>query len=744
MRTFERLTKSLPPPNAKLPERARKGRVRTFIAYSIAGVHCMLMEPAKTFLRSAGVYFLYAFTIFLGAFLLFAVQPIMGKYLLPFFGGSSSVWAISLLFFTGVLFVGYAYVQALSRLEPRRQALVHGVISFTLVVLTLGAIFLIWQSVFPALDWIADSSFGPAMNVLLALLVAVGAPYFLLSTTGPLLQYWWGLTVRSEPYKLYALSNAGSLLALLCYPFLIEPLVRLRVQQGMWETLFIVYALLIAYICVHFARSDVHAHVSSETSTVKSTTWLAWIGLAALPSAMLVATTVFITQVVAPVPLLWVVPLAIYLLTFIIAFAGYGASRFLPLLVLGASFAAYQFASFDPTQVLKQVIIYLALLFLIGLFCHGLLYTGRPSTSKLPFFYLLISLGGVIGTFCVGLIAPMVFSDYLEFHIGLAISAILSVALLSPEFFPRILSDSKILIARVAFICFILGLLLPLLSRSGDVPFVAERNFYGVTKVEFLDGINTLMHGTTLHGIEPTSREWRGSPSSYYVLGSGLGRAMLFEQGEREAEGMQVAVMGLGSGSISSYCRDKDAYVFFEIDPDMERIARERFNYLARCKNSEVHIGDGRMLLAEELKSGNAEKYDLIVMDAFSDDSIPTHLVTLEAVRMYAEHLRSSRSIIAIHASNRYIYLPNVILRIAKELRMDATIILDDGAASTLGSPSMWVLLTKDHSVFDSLVFASTSPWIARDVPLWTDDYTSLFSVVDFGLVRFFMRAQAQ
>ncbi len=681
--------------------------------------------------RLGASYLITAVTVFLSAFLLFAIQPIASKYLLPYFGGSSSVWATSLVFFTTILFVGYAYVYMLTTRRPFIQMLVHGIVIVAAAIVTMLAV-VIWGSLYPPLDWITGSSFTPSVRVLIALSLSVGVPFFLLSTTGPLLQYWYGVASDTAPYKLYALSNAGSLLALISYPFLIEPLIPLSTEVAIWTVLFFIYTLLLVLITV--TVSNVPPSVRATAREVGTLTRkLEWVAYASLPAFLLVATTTVLTQLISPVPLLWVVPLALYLLTFIIAFGGMVRARFLPFFVLLAAIAAYLYTPASPHEIVPETLAYLSLLFFTCLFCHARLYEMRPHTPALPFFYLCTSLGGVIGTICASLIAPVLFNDFWEFPLGLAIAASIAVYFMPDDLYPRVMRESTIRMIRIVspFVFAVMLTNTVVAGVSADV--LASRNFYGTVQVNFTEEATVLMHGTTMHGLQPTSREWSYVPTSYYTQSSGIGRAIQYAQ-TRRADGVRVGVIGLGTGSLAVYCEKNDAFVFYEIDPRIEDIARTYFSYLSRCEGSQVRIGDGRISLAAE--SATSTAYDVLAVDAFSDDAIPAHLLTKEAVELYMSSLASENSVLAIHTSNRFLVLYPVVLSIARTLGLTAMVVIDEGAGGHLGSPSQWVLLAKNPKVFDADPFIGVARWSAP-TPLpkpWTDTYTSLFTVIDVPL----------
>lgn len=678
-------------------------------------------------------YAIYAFTIGLSALLLFALEPMVGKSLLPWFGGSSAVWATSLLFFTSALFAGYLYVFLLIRFAKERSALVHvGVVALCAVALIVSL--LIWGSMYPPLDWVTEKG-QPALNLLLVLSLSIGAPFFLLATTGPLLQYWYSATTREEPYHLYAISNAGSLIALLGYPFLIEPSYSLRLQENSWLLLFFLYALCCVSISIMFRRSGARAPEQAAASgRLPWTTYAIWTGLSALPAFMLVATTTEITQVVAPVPLLWVIPLSLYLLTLIVAFAGRGGSIFVPLVLLVTASLAFNYTPASWVDASPRILSYLALLFFAGLACHAKLYELRPAPARLPLYYLFVSFGGMIGTLFASMLAPLVFDDLWEFPLGLALCAAVGIALISERFFPRLLNLRYVFFVKAILIAGTAFLFTNMIFADDAVPSIHERNFYGTARVEFRPEITSLMHGTTLHGIQPVKSDYRYLPTSYYVPSSGIGRALIYEQGRRKGKDFKIAVIGLGTGSIASYCREGDEFVFYEIDPAIVDIARTHFTYLGHCKGSSIRLGDARIVMEKEGRDGDRGGYDIIAMDAFSDDTVPVHLITLQAIEMYNAHLRDRQGIIAVHISNRYLDLWPVIARIARQLNLTATVITDS-PTDELGSATRWVLLSRDPEVFQAIEFANIAPWPApQDAPLWTDDYSSALSALSLDI----------
>ena len=669
-----------------------------------------------------------AAAIFSSALLLFAIEPISGKYLLPYFGGSSSVWETSLVFFTGTLFLGYLYVYLLCMLPRARQFAVHACVvaacaAVVLVSLRTGSA----PGFFPG--WAGGNGIAPYLGVLRALAATVGMPYFLLATTGPLFQYWFGLSTQKEPYRFYALSNAGSLLALVAYPTLIERFSSVHMQEYVWSVLFIFCAALFGAIMAALFRAlRAEAAELPVTNALPAQRMLQCIGFAALPAFMLVATTTQITQAVAPVPLLWIVPLIVYLLTFILAFSGRGGGAFMRGLLFASAIAAFIVMQGVP-NILLQGGLYLVLLFFCGLACHSELWRLRPPTRSLPLFYVLISFGGMVGTFCASILAPLVFHDLWEFPLGVCVCAITALILLPERFFPpafdaRQKPATKIVIGLMVIAAFFTAI------RSGDAHVIAaSRDFYGTAKILLVDDFTVLELGGILHGSEYTEPEKHFLPTAYFTPGSGVGRSIAYE--EIEEKDLRVGVLGLGVGTLAAYCRPGDAYVFYEIDPKIVALAQNYFGYLRHCAGAQVRVGDGRLLLQNEQKEGDLGQYDILAIDAFSGDTVPVHLLTREAFALYAAHLHSPQSIIAVDISNRYLDLAPVVLRLAREMGFSA-IITDQGSEKDPGAlPSEWILLAKDPAVFNSKIFAdASSAPLPAPGPLWTDDYTSLFPLL--------------
>ncbi len=647
----------------------------------------------------------YALTIALSSFLIFLIEPLAGKSLLPHFGGAASVWSACLVFFTGALFAGYAYAALLVRTLPRMQFLAHGaVVAFAFVWMVLGS---------------TESAWGGEWGVLGSLVGAYGPQFLLLSATAPLVQQWYARRF-GEPYRLYALSNAASFLGLLAFPFVLEPWLPLSVVLGLSRILFCVFALLVLYLAWVQARARADDIRGAEVDRRHIATWIA---LAALPTALLSSTTTQLTQVIAPVPLLWIVPLALYLLSFVLAFGGFRITPWLATGVLASSIVAYAITPARAELAPLQLAAYLALLFGTAWICHGHLYASRPAPQGLTSFYLATSLGGLIGTLSIAFAAPLVFSDYLEFPILVGCAALVALWSVRANL-PRAIIAACALVILGGTTTFLAGR--PLVDvRAQDRTLL--RDFYGVKTVGRTEAGNFLLHGRTLHGLQLAGAS-STEPQVYYSPLSGVGRAL---SALRAREGqLRVAVIGLGTGTLAAYCAPQDTFAFFEIDPQVATLARDDFSYLSQCPAETVAIGDGRMLLGG-VPAG--ETFDLIAVDAFDSDAIPLHLLTREAFSLYASRLARADSIIALHVSNRYLDLPPVVIRTAADAGLASMVVRDYGRAGTLDAPTTWVLLARDSRVFTDPAFAGadTTPIVPARRG-WTDDFSSILSSIRF------------
>jgi SAM-dependent methyltransferase len=663
-----------------------------------------------------------AAAIFLSAFLLFQVQPVVGKLVLPWFGGSAGVWTTCLLFFQMLLLLGYLYAHVVvHKLDHRGQLLLHGgLLLAALLTLPLR----LHEAFRPA------TGEAPALRLLGLLTVTVGLPYLLLSTTGPLVQAWVARKGK-VPYRLFALSNLGSMLALLGYPVLVEPFLRLRFQAWAWSGGFLLFAVLILQVGRRSAHA-VHDEAAVDPGPVPGRGLkLLWVWLAAVPSILLMAVTSHLSSNVAPIPFLWVVPLALYLLSFILCFDSdrwYRRWLFLPLLplVLGG-LAALLHPDLRFWAVRGQVALFCAGLFVICMVGHGELARLRPHPRYLTGFYLRISAGGAIGGLLVAVAAPALFRSYLELPLGLVLCAAMILVVLARDGrgLNRWLWRGALFL--FAILTGSLGAYAWKIDHTdAEGAVVRDRNFYGTLTVYNRNGgaWRTLSHGTITHGGQFLDAARANNAVTYYGPDSGVGLAIRsLPEGPRK-----LAIVGLGAGSLAVWGRPGDRVSFYEINPLVERFARGYFSFLRNSRAQvDIRFGDARLTLEREPPQG----YDLIAVDAFSSDAIPVHLLTREAFAVYARQLRPG-GVLAVHISNRYLDLAPVVRAGAEPLGLHARVVDNDGDEDQEIYASTWVLLCKDEPFFRAEAFldnADVGRLPARTIP-WTDDFSNLFRIL--------------
>lgn len=743
----------------------------------------------------------YALTIFCGAFLLFQVQPLLGKYILPWFGGGPGVWTTCMLFFQVMLVGGYAYAHGAARwLRPKKQVVLQ---------LVLLAAALISLPIIPSEAWKPGPADSPSLRILALLAATIGLPYLVLSSTGPLMQHWFTVSCPGKsPYRLFALSNVGSLAALVSYPFYFESHFTRRTQATLWSVGLVIYAVSTAVagwqVWKNAGRAiQAPAGVVPQETVQQATQgrhgpmdWVLWLLLPACASALLLATTNKLCLDVAVVPFLWVLPLAVYLLSFIVAFDSPRWYRRLPFTFgLGAALAAYCWALHIGSDwpVWRQASVYGVALFLCCMVCHGELYRLRPAPQGLTAYYLMISVGGALGGVFVALVAPAIFVGYFELHWMLFLCAGLFLAIIA--FRPQGISERywrwvgrgapvaaaigidfwmrQLLPAagankmyfqmlRVA-IWVVLGLLVctwfikrngkpgrwPVLlwlsfgtlwlgfalwnnarERDPDV-MLRCRNFYGALTVFDYNRNDPdshhymLQHGRITHGLQFTENDQRYWATTYFGQETGVGIAMrTLEAGKR-----RVGIVGLGTGTLASYGQSGDYIKFYEINPQVEVIANHPFSYLKESGGKvEIARGDARLAMERE----PAQNYNLLILDAFSSDSIPVHLLTREAFEVYNKHLQTN-SILAIHISNHYLDLEPIVHELAENAGYH-TVMIDyqERDDSWWVYSATWMLLSKNPDMLKAeLITKSATPLrpLKAGTQLWTDDFASLFPI---------------
>lgn len=689
--------------------------------------------------------FFFAGTILVSSFLLFLVQPLISKYILPWFGGGTAVWTTAMMFFQLVLLGGYLYAHWLGGRRSSTQVRVHSG-----VMLVAGGWILV-----TALAWgvplLAGASFrpgsadAPMWDVLLILLVSVGVPYFLLSTTSTLVQFWFGrLTTRGQPYRFYILSNAASLAALLSYPLLVEPNLTLHSQALFWSTGFFIFLLLLGLVLHHVARNapdsgdrvDPAVQEDIPSPPPGARTRILWVFLATCASMVLLSGTNELTQDLASVPFLWVLPLSLYLLSFMVAFSDRyripkGVLIILTLASIGFAMWAQVMAGVLDTVV--QIVVNAAVVFFACLLCHREVYERRPAPRFLTSFYLMISIGGALGGVLVNLVAPVLFEGYWEYQVGLALIAMSSVFILYQN--RQAWSwKLRVPISVVGLAATVLLLIFPLYIRAGSLWM--ERNFYGVIRVRqgVIDGVDSrrMMHGTTMHGLQALDEAYRMAPTTYYTAPSGIGLAFRSFEQRPQVKPLRVGVVGLGIGSLAVYGNAGDVFRFYELDPAVIRLAQnERYFTYLRDTPAKVEIipGDARLALERELASGS-QQYDLLVVDAFSGDSIPVHLLTREAFEVYLAHI-NPQGMLAVHISNKHVNLEPVLDQTIKALGVQGRFFSSDGARP-LGNLSWWVLIApKETLAGEPALLAASRDLNGSDrVRLWRDDFSNLFQVL--------------
>lgn len=674
----------------------------------------------------------FALATLVSAFLVFQVQPVISKTVLPWFGGSPAVWTTCMLFFQVLLFAGYAYAHLITRwLSPRLQGIVH----FSLLALALLVL-----PITPEANWKPTGSEHPATYILLILLMNVGLPYFILSSTGPLIQAWFSMdqTGRS-PYRLYALSNVGSLAALLTYPFLVEPMLTTRDQGRIWSLGFCLFVLVCGYLAARLwnTKSNEEAILAQESNPAPAPGWRSlttWLLLPTMASIMLLAITNHVCQDVAVIPFLWVAPLSLYLLTFIICFDRehwYSRKWVAGLAVVSLVALCVMMRFVHGPKLLVEVGLYFAALFLVCMVCHGELVRSKPSPRYLTMFYLMSSAGGALGGLTVALICPLIFSTTMELNIALLAAVALALGVFLADASGSWLANStkRLRIAQFAGFAVLLFVAVSQYDELKRETLVTKRNFYGVLHVERPAGSrgNILVHGRTVHGFQFDHPKLKLRPTTYYSYGSGIGRTL---HTQKTMAPLRIGAIGLGTGTVACYGQVGDLYRFYEINPAMVQIANEQYSFLSDSQAKvEVVLGDARLSLEREAN----QNFDVLILDAFSSDSIPTHLLTREAFDVYSRHLKPD-GIIAVHVSNRHLRLEPVVIRLAEHVGMECVKVNNPVDPIRVVLAAEWMLMSrnpdfKNHEVIKPVAIKfHKQP--GGDFPLWTDQYNNLFQIM--------------
>jgi hypothetical protein len=720
---------------------------------------------------------LFGVTIFVSSALLFSIQPMIAKMLLPLLGGTPAVWNTCMLFFQAALLCGYAYALLVSRWPLKRQLIVQlAILALAFISLPIG-LSSAWENSVPPTD-------NPSLWLLLCLGASVGLPFFIISSNSPLLQKWFSRTNTTgarDPYFLYAASNAGSLLALLAYPVLLEPYFTLRMQSRVWTVAYAVLVLLVGVHSLILFRSagDERSEelvVVNETEPLTMGRRLRWLLLAFAPSSLMLGVTNYITTDIASVPLLWIIPLALYLLTMVLAFARrkFFSPRFAHLIVPGATVVLLMLYLADSSGRGSRMLIllHLAYFFFAALMCHSQLAADRPAPQHLAQFYVWLSLGGVLGGIFNALVAPLLFSAVIEYPLAILLSCLLlpssqtepsgfkerrldfalpalifaltvGLGWFADKFAPIQMSGSVFVVALPLFVSYplrkrpmrfalSLGAVIVaagLVTGVGRTTLHAERNFFGVLRVtsDHDRDLHSFLHGSTVHGRQNTVPGQRCEPLSYYHREGPLGR--IFTQLQKSPGNANVGIIGLGVGATISYSRPNERWTFYEINPAVVSVAKSRdyFTYLSDCAAAPVDLvlGDARL----KLQSAPDRSYSLLVLDAFSSDAIPVHLMTQQALDLYLSKLAPG-GLILFHISNRNLDLSEVVADLAKSRGMSGLSLLDMTPAQPNGKdPSHWVVLARDPADYGTLI-NDARPLVSTGVEdVWTDDFSNILSV---------------
>ncbi len=754
----------------------------------------------------------FPLTIFLGAFLLFAVEPMMGKVLLPWFGGAPSVWTTCMLFFQLLLLGGYAYAHVIATaLPPRAQASLHLMLA-ALCMASMTAAAIVWRSpLIPPADWKPASPEYPALGILAILFTAAGLPYFTLSATASLLQQWFAASrAGRSPYRLYALSNLGSMLGLAAYPFLLEPSLNLHQQAMLWYWLYVLFALGLALsalsLCGGGAVPVARAAASSPQPPIELGTQLMWVALAGCASLMFLAVTNQLCQDIAAVPFLWVLPLGIYLLSFVVCF---GNESWYRRAIFNTALAVAIVAScailYRPyTEIVWQAVIYSLLVGSSCTVCHGELVRLKPARGALTRFYLMVSAGGALGGLLSAVLAPWLFRGYWELHIAIwGCAALLFVALMRdpaswlhqprPILAIGLLAGALALpelilaaagnltsalyynltagwalmvvvgailarrdrrrteqkrgfapVAAAAVLLMVASVLLSSITAKLNNSLISIRNFYGAAAVIERDAADpawhafVLRHGSIVHGVQYSEPDKRRQPTAYFGPTSGIGLLMLHHPRrisvDPRVRTVRVGVVGLGIGTIATYGRPGDYIRFYEINPAIIHLATARNGYFSYVRDSQARVdivaGDARLSMEREVRDQNAQRFDILVIDAFSGDAIPVHLLTIQAFALYLRELNPD-GVLALHISNNHLDLRPVAARLANHFGLRGGWI-HSVAADRMTQPSDWVVLARGASVLAQPAIASQLRPLASDatVGLWSDDYSNLFRIL--------------
>lgn len=683
-------------------------------------------------------YIIYFSAIFLAAFLFAHIQPLISKYILPWYGGAAWVWIVSVLFFQAILLISYLYAHLLSKYFSKKiQVIIH---------LILLASSLTSLQALPNKDWFLDINLMPSIEILLIYSGTVGLQLILLAATSPLLQKWFSESVsKKSVYKLYAVSNIGSLLAFLSFPFILEPLLSINLQANIWIITYVLFLLLTCFVAAKFWQSKSLPQIKKVKTKIKRKKIFLWLGLPLITSILLLAMTAKITEDISAVPMLWLAPLSLFFFSYIVAFNSKKQKQQLntAYLALGFLLLALIYLSSLTASIVWTILCYLVFLFLIFLILHTRLYQSRPKPEHLTTFYFIISLGSVLGSFFVAVIAPLIFDSYIEYPLMMIISITTAVYIFYKNedsdiyhIFDKFKQKKYFLIIVILMTAHIVLIQQNSIFNqfSDDLQkqtIQTSRNFYGVleitTEIDNNQEIKILTSGTTLHGIQYTNSDLKKTPTSYYSQNTGVGLAITKIS---QDQNIKLAGIGLGVGTIAAYGKTNDQYTFYEINTEVINYSQKHFSFI-KDSPAEIEIISNDARIAME-KQG-PQNFDIIVLDAFNSDSIPVHLLTKQAFETYFKHLKQD-GIVAIHITNRYLNLEPIILKHAQYFDLDYVYLINYGDTDSQNLKSDWFLLSKNKQILSSLKQSEFSQKLNYNLDKykqWTDDYSNLLQIIN-------------
>lgn len=686
---------------------------------------------------------LFTIVIFLASFLAFAIEPLFSKLLLPAFGGSAMVWTTSSLFFQIMLLISYGYSFFLEKLSWPLQRLTY-VLTALGVILVSSTMLLGTKLSLTELPALLHklSAGNETTQIITVGALSIGMAFFFLGTISTSIQILVAHKKITNPYILYRASNLGSFMGLFSYPLLLEPFFTSQQLSSIWAILALAVTGLVG-ILFALAKNKADKPVKSLVNTANPTfkEVVTWIVLAAFPVALLLAITNQITLGIAPIPYLWILPLGAYLLGYIIAFGIYRLEPLLMLLFISCSFTGLMTLTHNKISISSysvQIMALLAVTALSSLLFHAKAYALRPPKAKLSYFYLSLAFGGTVGGLLVSIIAPLLFKTYLEIELLLIAGIIYTLSQYAKQtpLELRIFATQKTITTKllIGITLFVLATFMTskMYATHTEHAIHQARNFYGTLSVNEKNGQRILANGTIIHGTQYLG-ERANIPTTYYSKESGIGKSLEFYMNKNGDKPLKVGVVGLGTGSLASYCRPNDQYDFYEINEQVMQVAQKYFTYLDHCQNTNLIQGDARKKLAQQNFQSEADKYDLLAIDAFTDDAIPIHLLTIEANRLYLEKMKNDGALL-FHISNRYLVLEKVLNGFATKENLISKKLLHIPGENSLGAiPSIWVIITRSEESATAIAKSFSQVDTTSRPVVWTDDYSNILKVIKFG-----------